>query len=145
MHYLFFFLFKKLKHRTFPRLCILLFILIMNLKNWLFYCIAYTKFIRWWFQEALTETFVMHYSRIAIILGKTSDPDRLSNRVVHVSVQLFSNEKLAVRMSEKFCLLQVMVVSLKNMMNGILISLPINCKYTCFKCLKKKGCWIELI
>lgn len=79
-------------------------------------------------QEALTEAFVIHYSRIAMVLEKATDPDTLSNRVVHVSVQLFSNEKLAVRMAEKFCLLQVMVVSLKNMMSKILIPMPLMSK-----------------
>lgn len=82
------------------------------------------------FQEALTETFVVHYSRIAMILEKTSDPDTLSNRIVHVSVQLFSNEKLAVRMTEKFCLLQVMAVSLKNMMSRILIPRSVACEFS---------------
>lgn len=68
----------------------------------------------------------MHYSRIAMVLEKAPDPDTLSNRVVHVSVQLFSNEELAVRMTENLSLLQVMVVSLKNMMSRILIALPLN-------------------
>lgn len=68
----------------------------------------------------------MHYSRIAMVLEKAQDPDTLSNRVVHVSVQLFSNEELAVRMTENLSLLQVMVVSLKNMMSRILIALPLN-------------------
>ena len=70
----------------------------------------------------------MHYSRIAMVLEKAVDPDTLSNRVVHVSVQLFSNEELAVRMTENLNLLQVMVVSLKNMMSRILIALPLNSK-----------------
>lgn len=63
-----------------------------------------------------------------MILEKTADPDTLSNRIVHVSVQLFSNEKLAVCMTEEFSLLEVMVVSLKNMMSKTLIARPINSK-----------------
>lgn len=55
------------------------------------------------------------------MLERSSDPDTLSNRVVHVSVQLFSNESLALRMTEQHNLLQVMVVSLKYMMSKILI------------------------
>lgn len=61
-----------------------------------------------------------------MVLENAADPDTLSNRVVHVSVQLFSNEELAVRMTEKFYLLQVMVISLKNMMSRILILAPVN-------------------
>ena len=49
----------------------------------------------------------------------SKDPDTLSNRVVHVSVQLFSNEKLALKMTEQMGLLHVMVISLKHMMAGI--------------------------
>jgi len=63
-----------------------------------------------------------------MVLERAADPDTLSNRVVHVSVQLFSNEELAVRMTEKFYLLQVMVASLKNMMGRILIPMPITSK-----------------
>ena len=47
-------------------------------------------------------------------------PDTLSNRVVHVSVQLFSNEELASQMTEELRLLHVMVVSLRDMMSKIL-------------------------
>jgi E3 ubiquitin-protein ligase UBR3 len=56
-----------------------------------------------------------------MMLERSSDPDTLSNRVVHVSVQLFSNESLALRMAEKLNLLHVMVISLKYMMSKILI------------------------
>lgn len=73
------------------------------------------------YKEALTRAFVLHYSRISMMLEKSSDPDTLSNRVVHVSVQLFSNEGLALRMTEQLNLLHVMVISLKQMMSNILI------------------------
>ncbi|KAG5894132.1 hypothetical protein JTB14_004070 [Gonioctena quinquepunctata] len=73
------------------------------------------------YKEALTRAFVLHYSRISMMLEKSGDPDTLSNRVVHVSVQLFSNESLALRMTEQLNLLHVMVVSLKYMMSKILI------------------------
>ncbi|PSN42091.1 E3 ubiquitin-protein ligase UBR3 [Blattella germanica] len=72
-------------------------------------------------QEALTQAFVLHYSRISMMLERSTDPDTLSNRVVHVSVQLFSNESLAYRMAENLNLLHVMVISLKYMMSKILI------------------------
>ncbi|KAK9883214.1 hypothetical protein WA026_001405 [Henosepilachna vigintioctopunctata] len=73
------------------------------------------------YKEALTKAFVLHYSRIPMMLERSLDPDTLSNRVVHVSVQLFSNESLALRMTEQLNLLHVMVVSLKYMMSKILI------------------------
>ncbi|KAG8223713.1 hypothetical protein J437_LFUL004078 [Ladona fulva] len=73
------------------------------------------------YKEALTRAFVLHYSRISVMLEKGKDPDTLSNRVVHVSVQLFSNEGLASRMADSLNLLHVMVISLKYMMSKILI------------------------
>uniref|UniRef100_A0ABD2XDP5 E3 ubiquitin-protein ligase n=1 Tax=Trichogramma kaykai TaxID=54128 RepID=A0ABD2XDP5_9HYME len=73
------------------------------------------------YKEALTRAFVLHYSRISMMLERSVDPDTLSNRVVHVSVQLFSNESLAVRMVDQLKLLHVMVISLKYMMSKILI------------------------
>lgn len=73
------------------------------------------------YKETLTEAFVLHYSRIAMILERTANPDTLSKRVAKVSVQWFSNKELAVRMTEKLCLLQVMVVTLKNMISKILM------------------------
>ncbi|XP_014472841.1 PREDICTED: E3 ubiquitin-protein ligase UBR3 isoform X2 [Dinoponera quadriceps] len=73
------------------------------------------------YKEALTRAFVLHYSRISMMLERSTDPDTLSNRVVHVSVQLFSNESLALRMVDQLKLLHVMVISLKYMMSKILI------------------------
>ena len=54
------------------------------------------------------------------MLVKSSNSDSLSNRVVHVSVQLFSNEDLALRMTDQLHLLHIMVSSLKNMMSNVL-------------------------
>lgn len=56
-----------------------------------------------------------------MMLERSSDPDTLSNRVVHVSVQLFSNKTIASTMVENLYLLHVMVISLKYMMQKILI------------------------
>uniref|UniRef100_A0A2R5LIR0 E3 ubiquitin-protein ligase n=1 Tax=Ornithodoros turicata TaxID=34597 RepID=A0A2R5LIR0_9ACAR len=72
------------------------------------------------YKEAFTQTFVQHYSRISYMLTQSTDSDTLSNRVVHVSVQLFSNEALSLRMTQHFHLLHVMVISLKAMMSLIL-------------------------
>ena len=72
------------------------------------------------YKEAFTRAFVLHYSRMSMMLVKSSNSDSLSNRVVHVSVQLFSNEELALRMTDNLYLLHIMVSSLKNMMSNVL-------------------------
>ena len=56
------------------------------------------------------------------MLVRSSNSDKLSNRIVHVSVQLFSNEELALQMTEQLSLLHIMVCSLKNMMHDVLIN-----------------------
>lgn len=71
------------------------------------------------YEDAFARAFVQHYSRISVMLVSSGDSETLSNRVVHVSVQLFSDQDLAYRMTDSFHLLHVMVVSLKNMMKGI--------------------------
>lgn len=40
------------------------------------------------YKESLTKAFVLHYSRISLMLERSTDPETLSNRVVHVSVQV---------------------------------------------------------
>lgn len=85
------------------------------------------------YKEHLTRTFVMHYSRIPSVLEMSEDPDTMSNRVVHVSVQLFSNEALALKMVEELNLLHVMIISLKSMVSKILIPHTLH-----GKCKKKK-------
>lgn len=72
------------------------------------------------YKEAFTRAFVLHYSRMSMMLVKSSNSDSLSNRVVHVSVQLFSNLELALRMTNNLYLLHIMVSSLKNMMSNVL-------------------------
>ncbi|XP_058830609.1 E3 ubiquitin-protein ligase Ubr3 [Topomyia yanbarensis] len=72
------------------------------------------------YKEHLTRTFVMHYCRIPSVLEMSNDPDTLSNRVVHMSVQLFSNESLALKMVEELSLLHVMIISMRQMMSKIL-------------------------
>jgi E3 ubiquitin-protein ligase UBR3 len=104
------------------------------------------------YKEALTRAFVLHYSRIAMMLERSSDPDTLSNRVVHVSVQLFSNESLALRMTEQLNLLHVMVVSLRHMMKKILVENNVhdpqrNYHYVvdCSKRVMKEHCYWPLV
>ncbi|XP_041979503.1 E3 ubiquitin-protein ligase Ubr3 [Aricia agestis] len=73
------------------------------------------------YKEHLTRTFVLHYARMPLVLEGSSDPETLSNRVVHMSVQLFSNEALALRCVRELRLLHVMVLSLQLMMGKILV------------------------
>jgi E3 ubiquitin-protein ligase UBR3 len=86
------------------------------------------------------------------MLERSSDPDTLSNRVVHVSVQLFSNESLALRMTEQLNLLHVMVVSLRHMMKKILVENNVhdpqrNYHYVvdCSKRVMKEHCYWPLV
>ncbi|GIY07185.1 e3 ubiquitin-protein ligase ubr3 [Caerostris darwini] len=71
------------------------------------------------YKEAFTKIFVKHYGLISKMLSKSKDSETLSNRVVHVSVQLFSNEELAYQMTKDYDLLQIMVDSLFSMMLSI--------------------------
>lgn len=68
-----------------------------------------------------TRTFVDHYPRISYMLTQCQDSETLSNRVVHVSVQLFSNEGLSLQLVHEAQLLHVMVISMKAMMKKILL------------------------
>lgn len=73
------------------------------------------------YKIAFTQTFVNHYSRISVMLANSGSSDTLSNRVVHVSVQLFSNEDLTLKMTKEYHLLYTMIVSIKAMMDKIIL------------------------
>ncbi|CAM1322004.1 UBR3 (predicted) [Pycnogonum litorale] len=73
------------------------------------------------YKESFTTAFVLHYGRIAMLLSRSRDAETLANHVVHVSVQLFSNEGLSFRMTEKHHLLYIIIFSLKSIMESILI------------------------
>uniref|UniRef100_T1JNI2 E3 ubiquitin-protein ligase n=1 Tax=Strigamia maritima TaxID=126957 RepID=T1JNI2_STRMM len=73
------------------------------------------------YKDAFTRTFVQHYGCISLMLVNSNDADTLSNRVVHVSVQLFSNEALTLQMANELHLLFIMVGSLRFMMSQVLI------------------------
>ncbi|XP_019636139.1 PREDICTED: E3 ubiquitin-protein ligase UBR3-like isoform X5 [Branchiostoma belcheri] len=73
------------------------------------------------YKDAFTRTFVQHYSRISVVLVKASDADTMSNRVVHISVQLFSNEDLTRQMVETHQLLEIVLAALVHMMENIQI------------------------
>ncbi|KAJ0176856.1 hypothetical protein K1T71_008035 [Dendrolimus kikuchii] len=104
------------------------------------------------YKEHLTRTFVMHYARIPLVLEAAADPDTLSNRVVHMSVQLFSNEALALRCVQQLHLLHVMVLSLRMMMGKILVQNTLhdpdqNFHYVidCTKRVMKEHCYWPLV
>lgn len=58
-------------------------------------------------QEKFTMIFLKHYVRIAMTLKGRTNP----NHVVHISVQLFSNEALASKMVAEMGLLHVLCLS----------------------------------
>ena len=72
-------------------------------------------------QVAFTKTFVQHYAFIMKTLKKSHESDTMSNRIVHISVQLFSNEELARQVTEECQLLDIMVTVLLYMMESCLI------------------------
>ncbi|XP_030846700.1 E3 ubiquitin-protein ligase ubr3 [Strongylocentrotus purpuratus] len=61
------------------------------------------------YKELFTRTFVQHYGCIAMFLAEERAPNLLANRVVHISVQLFSNEDLALRMADEMRLLEILI------------------------------------
>ncbi|XP_039613525.1 E3 ubiquitin-protein ligase ubr3 isoform X3 [Polypterus senegalus] len=73
------------------------------------------------YKIAFTKTFVQHYAFIMKTLMKSHESDTMSNRIVHISVQLFSNEELARHVTEECRLLEIMVTVLLYMMEGCLI------------------------
>ncbi|KAJ8012787.1 hypothetical protein DPEC_G00046500 [Dallia pectoralis] len=73
------------------------------------------------YKITFTKTFVQHYAFIMKTLMKSHESDTMSNRIVHISVQLFSNEELARHVTEKCQLLDIMVTVLLYMMESCLI------------------------
>ncbi|KAJ8351974.1 hypothetical protein SKAU_G00234500 [Synaphobranchus kaupii] len=73
------------------------------------------------YKIAFTKTFVQHYAFIMKMLMKSHESDTMSNRIVHISVQLFSNEELVCHVTEECQLLDIMVTVLLYMMESCLI------------------------
>lgn len=74
------------------------------------------------YKESFAMAFVKHYSRVSIVLMEAKDRVMVANRFVHISVQLFSNEKLAVFLTEHHNLLLTIILSLANMMQSIQVA-----------------------
>ena len=72
-------------------------------------------------QDAFTVAFVRHYSKITRVLSWTNDRTTVANRVVHISVQLFSNESLATRMVKERQVLRSVIDSLSYLLTPILV------------------------
>ena len=83
------------------------------------------------YKQTFASSFVYHYSRISMMLANfrnnddqlsnTNKPtahDLLSNCVVHVSVQLLSNENLAFKLCQEEHLLFILIASLKATIEG---------------------------
>lgn len=64
---------------------------------------------------------MQHYAFIMKTLKKSHESDTMSNRIVHISVQLFSNEELARQVTEECQLLDIMVTVLLYMMESCLV------------------------
>ncbi|KAK0134878.1 E3 ubiquitin-protein ligase ubr3 [Merluccius polli] len=73
------------------------------------------------YKITFTKTFVQHYAFIMKTLMKSQESDTMSNRIVHISVQLFSNEELARHVTEECQLLDIMVTVLLYMMESCLV------------------------
>ncbi|XP_052682389.1 E3 ubiquitin-protein ligase ubr3-like [Crassostrea angulata] len=73
------------------------------------------------YKEAFTKAFVKHYSRISLVLVKGLKRTEIGNRVVHISVQLFSNEGLACQMVQEYNLLYTLIISLTHMIENTLL------------------------
>lgn len=91
-------------------------------------------------QVAFTKTFVQHYAFIMKTLKKSHESDTMSNRIVHISVQLFSNEELARQVTEECQLLDIMVTVLLYMMESCLIKSELQGKLqiiviSCYSCI----------
>lgn len=85
-------------------------------------------------QITFTKTFVQHYAFIMKTLMKSHESDTMSNRIVHISVQLFSNEELARHVTEECQLLDIMVTVLLYMMESCLIKSELQGKLS--KCIR---------
>ena len=69
------------------------------------------------YKQAFVNSFVSQYVYISLRLLE-SRSDRLASRVVHMSVQLFSSEAMAIRAVTDLRLLHIVLASLHNMIVG---------------------------
>lgn len=70
------------------------------------------------FKEALTRAFVAHYSRMTQLVVSSKDCNAISNSMVHISVQIFSNADLALLMSREMGLMHIMILVLNALLEN---------------------------
>lgn len=73
------------------------------------------------FKGAFADAFVLTYTRTAALSVRQSENSHMSNRVIHISVQLLSNRQLALELITKRKLLRIIVVSFYNMVKNCLV------------------------
>ncbi|XP_046846410.1 E3 ubiquitin-protein ligase UBR3-like [Xenia sp. Carnegie-2017] len=84
------------------------------------------------YKIAFTRKFCESYHKIAQLLTSyqtLSEVEHLSNSIVHVSVQLFSNKNLITKMVVEYKFLHVMVKILSEMMRPVLQQMKVNGQY----------------
>ncbi|KFD58401.1 hypothetical protein M513_00627 [Trichuris suis] len=74
------------------------------------------------FKVAFGVSYAEHYGHLARVLAKQQSNETVYNRVVHISVQLFSNEPLVVSLVNEHALLRRVVFSLHSMVRYCLVS-----------------------
>ncbi|KRX55045.1 E3 ubiquitin-protein ligase UBR3 [Trichinella sp. T9] len=74
------------------------------------------------FKIAFAETYAKHYPHLAKILSQESNPDVVANRVVHISVQILSNNELACFLVDKCSFLRLVMFSLSSMVRYCLVA-----------------------
>ncbi|KRY00594.1 E3 ubiquitin-protein ligase UBR3 [Trichinella pseudospiralis] len=74
------------------------------------------------FKIAFAETYAKHYPHLAKILSQELNPDVVANRVVHISVQILSNNELAYFLVDKCSFLRLVMFSLNSMVRYCLVA-----------------------
>uniref|UniRef100_A0A5S6QS61 E3 ubiquitin-protein ligase n=1 Tax=Trichuris muris TaxID=70415 RepID=A0A5S6QS61_TRIMR len=74
------------------------------------------------FKVAFAISYAEHYGHLARVLAKQQGNESVYNRVVHISVQLFSNESLVISLVNEHALLRRVVFSLHSMVRYCLVS-----------------------
>lgn len=86
-------------------------------------------------QESFAVSFVKHYTYMSVALVNVLDKSRMSNCVVHVSVQLFSPRNLALKLVSGHHLLHIMLFCLDYMLDCVLTEADTNGQFICLSVL----------
>ncbi|KAK2143057.1 hypothetical protein LSH36_882g00050 [Paralvinella palmiformis] len=104
------------------------------------------------YKDAFTKSFIKHYSRVFTMLIRAlgrHQRQQISNRVVHISVQLLSPQSLATKMVKEDNLMYIMLTSLKYLMDcaGTIVD-SVNSEHVVIKCnndVLKDHCYWPII